>query len=29
VCGYLCARNEPPEICPVCKAKKDRFERFI
>lgn len=29
VCGYLCARNEPPEICPVCKAKKDRFERFV
>ena len=29
VCGYLCAREEPPEVCPVCKAKKDRFERFI
>lgn len=29
VCGYLCARDEPPEICPVCKAKKDRFERFL
>ena len=29
VCGYLCAREHPPEICPVCKAKKDRFERFI
>jgi ferredoxin-thioredoxin reductase catalytic subunit/rubredoxin len=29
VCGYLCARENPPEICPVCKAKKDRFERFI
>jgi ferredoxin-thioredoxin reductase catalytic subunit/rubredoxin len=29
VCGYLCARDDPPEICPVCKAKKDRFERFI
>ena len=29
VCGYLCARQQPPEICPVCKAKKDRFERFI
>jgi ferredoxin-thioredoxin reductase catalytic subunit len=29
VCGYLCARDEPPEICPVCKAKKERFERFI
>jgi ferredoxin-thioredoxin reductase catalytic subunit len=29
VCGYLCARDEPPEICPVCKAKKDRFELFM
>ena len=28
VCGYLCARDVPPEVCPVCKAKKDRFERF-
>ena len=29
VCGYLCARDAPPEICPICKAKKERFERFI
>ena len=29
VCGYLCARDEPPEICPICKATKDRFERFM
>jgi ferredoxin-thioredoxin reductase catalytic chain len=29
VCGYLCARDEPPGICPVCKAQKDRFERFM
>ena len=29
VCGYLCARQEPPEICPICKVKKDRFERFL
>jgi ferredoxin-thioredoxin reductase catalytic chain len=29
VCGYLCARDGPPEICPVCRAKKDRFERFM
>ena len=29
VCGYLAARDEPPAICPVCKAKKDRFERFL
>jgi ferredoxin-thioredoxin reductase catalytic subunit len=29
VCGYLCARNEPPEVCPICKAKKERFQRFM
>jgi ferredoxin-thioredoxin reductase catalytic chain len=29
VCGYLCARDEPPEICPICKVKKDRFQRFM
>jgi ferredoxin-thioredoxin reductase catalytic subunit/rubredoxin len=29
VCGYLCARGQPPEVCPVCKAKKERFERFL
>ena len=29
VCGYLCARESPPEACPICKAKKERFERFL
>lgn len=29
ICGYICSRNEPPEICPICKASKDRFERFM
>ena len=29
VCGYLCAREGPPEVCPICKAKKERFEKFI
>lgn len=28
VCGYLCARENPPEVCPICKASKDRFEVF-
>jgi ferredoxin-thioredoxin reductase catalytic chain len=28
VCGYLCARDGPPEVCPICKAKKERFEVF-
>ena len=29
VCGYLCARKEPPEVCPICKAEKERFEHFL
>ncbi len=29
VCGYLCARDQPPEVCPICKAESDRFERFV
>jgi ferredoxin-thioredoxin reductase catalytic subunit len=28
VCGYLCARDNAPDVCPICKAKKERFERF-
>jgi ferredoxin-thioredoxin reductase catalytic subunit len=28
VCGYLAAREQPPGVCPICKAKRDRFERF-
>lgn len=29
VCGYLAARDAPPEICPICRAKSDRFEIFL
>jgi len=29
VCGYLCARDNPPDTCPICKVPKERFERFI
>ncbi|MCX7944859.1 MAG: ferredoxin:glutaredoxin reductase [Deltaproteobacteria bacterium] len=29
VCGYLAARDSPPDVCPICKARKERFERFI
>ncbi|MEO0078979.1 MAG: ferredoxin-thioredoxin reductase catalytic domain-containing protein [candidate division WOR-3 bacterium] len=29
VCGYLCARDAPPDKCPICKVSKDRFERFM
>ena len=28
VCGYLCARPQPPLKCPICRADRDRFERF-
>jgi ferredoxin-thioredoxin reductase catalytic subunit/rubredoxin len=29
VCGYLCARDNPPDACPICKVPKDRFEKFM
>ncbi len=29
VCGYLSAMDEAPGVCPICKAKKERFERFM
>ncbi len=29
VCGYLCAKDQPPLKCPICGASKDRFELFI
>lgn len=29
VCGYLCARESPPLVCPICRVKQDRFERFL
>lgn len=29
VCGYLCAREAPPAVCPICKATRDRFERYL
>ncbi|MCK4455676.1 MAG: hypothetical protein KAU99_04950 [Thermoplasmata archaeon] len=28
VCGYLCARKYPPNVCPICKAPRERFEEF-
>lgn len=27
ICGYVHEGDEPPEICPVCKAPKDQFEQ--
>lgn len=28
VCGYVHDGPEPPAICPVCKAPRERFEQF-
>lgn len=28
VCGYLCARKEPPGKCPICQVDKERFEEL-
>jgi ferredoxin-thioredoxin reductase catalytic chain len=28
VCGYLCARENPPDKCPICGVEHDRFEKF-
>ncbi|WXG44167.1 MAG: ferredoxin-thioredoxin reductase catalytic domain-containing protein [Promethearchaeati archaeon SRVP18_Atabeyarchaeia-1] len=27
-CGYVCYREEPPYVCPICKAKKEMFEEL-
>ena len=27
-CGYVCFREEPPYICPICKAKREMFEEI-
>jgi len=27
-CGYVVFREEPPYICPICKAKKDMFSEI-
>lgn len=29
VCGYLCANNNPPAQCPICKAAGERFTQFL
>ncbi len=27
-CGYVCFREDPPYICPICKAKRDMFNEL-
>lgn len=29
VCGYLCARENPPAKCPVCKVGRERFRKYM
>lgn len=28
ICGYIHEGDAPPEICPICKASKDKFEEM-
>ncbi|KLU64640.1 reverse rubrerythrin-1 [Desulfosporosinus acididurans] len=28
VCGYVHEGNNPPEVCPICKASKDKFKEM-
>ena len=29
VCGYVCFREEPPYVCPICRAKREFFSEII
>ena len=28
-CGYVCFREDPPYVCPVCKAKRELFAEMV
>jgi ferredoxin-thioredoxin reductase catalytic subunit len=28
-CGYLCYREDPPYVCPICKAPQGMFSKFV
>jgi ferredoxin-thioredoxin reductase catalytic subunit/predicted Zn-ribbon and HTH transcriptional regulator len=28
-CGYVCFRDEPPYLCPICKAKRELFAEIM
>jgi ferredoxin-thioredoxin reductase catalytic subunit len=28
-CGYVVFREEPPYVCPICKAKKELFDKIV
>jgi ferredoxin-thioredoxin reductase catalytic chain len=27
-CGYVCFREDPPYVCPICKAKREMFSQI-
>ena len=27
-CGYVCFREDPPYVCPICKAKREMFDEI-
>ncbi len=27
-CGYVCFREDPPYVCPICKAKREMFSQM-
>ncbi|MGD2201607.1 MAG: ferredoxin-thioredoxin reductase catalytic domain-containing protein [Candidatus Bathyarchaeota archaeon] len=29
VCGYICFRDEPPYVCPICRAKREFFAEAV
>jgi ferredoxin-thioredoxin reductase catalytic chain len=28
-CGYVCFREDPPYVCPICKAKRELFAEVV
>jgi ferredoxin-thioredoxin reductase catalytic chain len=28
-CGYVVFRDEPPYVCPICRAKREMFEEIV
>jgi len=28
-CGYIVLHQEPPHVCPICRAKREAFARLI
>lgn len=28
-CGYVCFREDPPYVCPICKAKRELFAKIV